>query len=299
MNTSVTTRIDGELCIGCGECVRVCPQDTITMVDGRAQVTGTRSLNCGHCQAICPTGAVTVGGLDPAMHSFNGFTLNDEWLAYGSGGTADLARLMASRRSTRNYKAEPVSAEVLQDLVKIGCLAPSGTNCQLWTYSILPTREHLVDVGQMAMGFFEGLNRMAANPLARLFSRQLRVYHREYATQVAHGILEFKSGRRDMLFHGAPAAIVIGSKRGASCPAEDALLASQNILLAAHTMGYGTCLIGMAVEAARHDPKIHRALGFNEGERIYSVIVVGMPDEPWCHVAGRLKTDIRTIERAS
>jgi len=294
MNTNVTTTIDRDLCIGCGACVKVCPQDTITLIDGRATVTGRRSLNCGHCEAICPTGAARVAGLDPAMQQFHGFKLDREWLKYGSGGTADLAKLMASRRSTRNYRDKPVPIETLQDLVRIGCLAPSGTNCQLWTWSILPAREHLVEVGRLTLEFFEKLNRMAANPVLRLFSGQLREYHREYAAQVALGIAEFRAGKRDMLFHGAPAAIAIGSKRGASCPAEDALLASQNILLAAHTMGFGTCLIGMAVEAARHDPRIHKALGFKEGERIYSVIVVGEPDEPWRHIAGRMTADIRT-----
>jgi len=295
MSNTVTTKIDSEKCIGCGNCIRVCPQDTISMVDGRARVTGKTSLNCGHCEAICPTGAVTVGGLEPSMHEFSGFQMDRNWLPFGSGGTADLARLMASRRSTRNYRNTPVPESVLTDLVKIGCLAPSGTNCQLWTYTILRNRQELVHVGRLTTDFFSKLNRLARNPLARLFSAQLRTYHREYAAQVEEGISEFRSGGRDMLFHGAPAAIVIGSRPGASCAGEDALLASQNILLAAHTMGYGTCLIGMVVEAARRQPRIRRALGIQEGEQIHSVIVIGEPDEPWRRVAGRLKADVRML----
>ena len=58
----------------------------------------------------------------------------------------------------------------------------------------------------------------------------------------------------DRLFHGAAAAILVTGRRQASCPAEDALLATQNILLAAHAMGLGSCLIGFAVEAMRRDP---------------------------------------------
>jgi len=51
------------------------------------------------------------------------------------------------------------------------------------------------------------------------------------------------------------AVIVVGSNRG-SCPAEDALLATQNILLGAHALGLGTCLIGFAVSAMQKDVRI-------------------------------------------
>ncbi|HOC99598.1 MAG TPA: 4Fe-4S binding protein [Myxococcota bacterium] len=48
MGMQVTTTIDHELCIGCGRCIKVCPQDTISLIEGKAVVTGRMSLNCGH-----------------------------------------------------------------------------------------------------------------------------------------------------------------------------------------------------------------------------------------------------------
>ena len=48
---------------------------------------------------------------------------------------------------------------------------------------------------------------------------------------------EWEQNGRDLLFHGATAVIVVASKPGGSNPKEDALLATQNILLAAHSMG--------------------------------------------------------------
>lgn len=52
IDRTVTTVIDRERCIGCGECVRVCPSQTIALQDGKVAVTGTRSLGCGHCAAV-------------------------------------------------------------------------------------------------------------------------------------------------------------------------------------------------------------------------------------------------------
>ncbi|MCX5854903.1 MAG: nitroreductase family protein, partial [Deltaproteobacteria bacterium] len=98
---------------------------------------------------------------------------------------------------------------------------------------------------------------------------------------------EWDKGGTDMLFHGATAAIVIGSKRGASCPREDALLATQNILLAAHSMGLGSCLIGFAVEAMKEDPDIKKTLGIPDNEQVYAVIALGYPDETYRRIPGR------------
>ena len=60
MERNVNTIIDSEKCIGCGKCVRVCPAETISMVDGKAAITGNYSnklralrtgLSCGCCQS--------------------------------------------------------------------------------------------------------------------------------------------------------------------------------------------------------------------------------------------------------
>ena len=94
----VTTKIDPDLCVGCGLCVQVCPVKTLSMVNGKAEVTGDLSLNCGHCQAICPEGAVTVGAIDETMSEFVTFQGDSNWLAYGEFNTGQLVRLMASGR---------------------------------------------------------------------------------------------------------------------------------------------------------------------------------------------------------
>jgi nitroreductase len=98
---------------------------------------------------------------------------------------------------------------------------------------------------------------------------------------------------RDRLLHGAPAVIVIGSEPGASMPREDAMLASQNILLAAHSMGLGTCLIGLAVKAMAQDRRMQASLGIPARETIHSVIALGHPDEKYRTPAGRREFTVR------
>jgi len=49
-----------ELCIGCGQCVRICPVDAIEVVDGTAQFDHDKCIGCSECLSCCPTGVIKV-----------------------------------------------------------------------------------------------------------------------------------------------------------------------------------------------------------------------------------------------
>ncbi len=301
IDRQVTTIIDQEKCIGCELCLKVCPSETISMQEGKAHVTGDRSLQCGHCVAVCPVDAVKVEAIDTQSLIFKNFDLENLWLPHGEFDTSRLVQLMASRRSCRNYTGQTVDRSVLEDLVRIGTTAPSGTNSQKWTFTVFPDRAAVNEFGQRIGAFFRNLNRMAEKTLIRkalklIGKPVLDNYYREYYASAKEALQEWEQHGRDRLFHGATAVIVVASKPGGSCPREDALLATQNILLAAHSMGLGTCLIGFAVEAIQYDATIKHFLKIPNEEKVYAVIAVGYPDEEYQGLAGRKKVVMRYFE---
>ena len=301
IDRKVSTVIDPEKCNGCGLCVRVCPSETISMQEDKAWVTGDRSLQCGHCVAVCPVDAVRVDAIDAQSLSFNSFDLENDWLPHGETNTAQLVQLMASRRSCRNYTEQTVDRSVLEDLVKIGTTAPSGTNSQNWTFTVFPDRAAVTEFGQRIASFFKKINRMAERRWMRkalklIGKPALDNYYRDFYPSVKEGLKEWELSGRDRLFHGAPALIVVAARPGGSCPMEDAMLATQNILLAAHSMGLGTCLIGFAVEAIQKDSAIQQFLKIPPEETVYSVIAIGYPDETYVGLAGRKKFVMRYFE---
>jgi len=298
IDRTVTTAIDEEKCIGCGLCILVCPKETIILKNEKACITGNESLNCGHCAAACPEGAITVGMEDPKLARFKAFTAPDRWSPHGEFNIDSLVNLMQSRRSCRNYKDSLVEPDVLEDLVKIGITAPSGSNCQLWSFTILQNRESVVALAGRIGTFFQKINHMAEkwwlrNLMKLLNKPALADYYANRYQTVKEAFQRWEKEGNDLLFHGAPAVIVVGSRNDASCPAEDALLATQNILLGAHALGLGTCLIGYVIEAMKRDKSINRFIGLPDNETPYAVIALGYPDEQYAKVTGRKEVIMR------
>ena len=290
--TSEVPLIDQERCIGCGACRSICP-DRIIGADSsdKAYIDAGSCLQCGHCYAVCPAEAVSVPflGSPPSLTSDDNGTATS-WV--DPLPSQMLMEIMKQRRSCRLYKDKPVDRALIDDLLTAAVTAPSGTNSQGWKFLVLPNREGVIRLGEVTADFYRRLNRKAAKPMLRKVLKALgypalNEYYEGYYLKVQEALEGWDRAREDRLFHGAPAAIVVAADHASSCPAEDALLASQNILLMAEALELGTCLIGYVVEAARRDPSINRLLNLGNNYKIHSVIALGHPAVKWMRPVGR------------
>lgn len=54
-------RVDGQYCVACGCCEKVCPLKAIRVWRGvTARVDGTRCVGCGKCVRECPAGTISL-----------------------------------------------------------------------------------------------------------------------------------------------------------------------------------------------------------------------------------------------
>lgn len=184
----------------------------------------------------------------------------------------DIIEAIYQRRAVRDFTEEPVSKDAIRLVIAAAGQAPSAMNLQPWSFLVLEGRAELERYSGSAKAHL--LETMAPeSPLAR------------YRGHLADPDFQ--------IFYGAPALIVICATSAEAGDAEDCCLAAQNLMLAAHATGLGTCWIGFA-RPWLDLPQSKNELGVAAHHMPVAPIIIGHPKAPPVPVPRR-QPDIRWI----
>ncbi len=159
----------------------------------------------------------------------------------------EVIKSIMARRSIRKYKDQQVEHEKLALIARCGINAPSGMNRQEWAVRVVESKE-----------FIDGTT---------------EIFRKENPDMVKRDP-NFKN-----MYRNAPNIIVVAAPEG------DGLnvgLMGENMMLAAQSLGLGTCCLGSPIgflegnEACK--PYLDK-LNIPEGYHIAYVLAVGYPDE--------------------
>ena len=159
--------VDTENCVGCGVCATICPARVLSLAGDKARVSGTGCIGCGHCVAVCPALAVHRDAGDGWAEAYTTLSPSGAMIQPGGFAPAALVDVLRSRRSCRLFLPDEVPGPFLEDLVRVAVTAPSGTNSQAWTFTVLTSRAAVMALGEAVAAFFRRLNRKAEQPLLR------------------------------------------------------------------------------------------------------------------------------------
>jgi nitroreductase len=192
-------------------------------------------------------------------------------------------KVILERRSVRRYKDQQVPEKLVRRILEAGRFAPSAGNSQPWRFIVVRDKEMLEDMEKYVRRrcrFFSLLLNWQNSPLGKLAWINSQVYIRLMPNElhpIPFGAMQLIAEGKLGLFHGAPTVILIlMDKRGVSKPQVDIGICGQNMVLAAHSLGLGTCWVGF-VEMFKFGFKWKRKLGIRWPYRLIEAIALGYP----------------------
>lgn len=127
----------------------------------------------------------------------------------------EILKALTERRSVKKYKATPVPKELIEKIVTAGTYAPSG------------------------------MNKQAAIILA--------VTNKEKRDWLEECVAKVRGTEGARVFYGAPVVLVVLYDKSVHTGIYDGTLVMQNLMLAAHSQGLGSCWIHRAKEVFETD----------------------------------------------
>jgi nitroreductase len=195
-----------------------------------------------------------------------------------SGAIEWLDQLMHSRRSVRSFRDDPLSEDLLRELLTAAVSAPSASNKQPWRFFVVSSR---AVIAQMTQAVRDAIDEIAAH-VPPESERGFRTYG-DYFTRferAPHVIVPICRGPA-ILSNLTDAALSAAARdRIATMERDSALigaaLALQNLLLAAHARGIGaSAMTGPLVASDR----LRELLAIPESWGIVALVPVGHPAE--------------------
>lgn len=196
------------------------------------------------------------------------------------GAYAVIKEIMLTRRSVRRFLPDPVPEADIVEMLECARWAPSDTNQQPWRFIVITNPGLIRRIDNLCWAAIERLQQRANDRGRPDAAKKLKVF-----------------GRYAAAFAGAPCLIllvgepyrsrfteeifipVLSADEVAAISREESIksvcLAGQNLLLAAHAMGYGACAMSGPIILAERE--IAQLVGIEPEHFLVMAVAVGRP----------------------
>lgn len=252
MKTPLNLKVDKEKCVKCGLCAKDCLVHAIQInEEGYPYSNATNCLGCQHCLAICPQGAISSFDLNP-----------ENSLTKANVASEEMFKLIANRRSCRQYKHENIDTEKMAKLKDMLNYVPTGCNFKDLHFSIIEDVNVMESVKDDLYTDLQKIVRfMPFGSGSKLKSYKNAIMKRN----------------NDFVFRNAPHAIIVSVNKKAPCKDIDPTIALSYFELYAQTLGLGTLWCGLGYWTIPLSKKVMKRLEIPKTHKIAYVMLFGNP----------------------
>lgn len=262
--------IDTAACSQCGACVAVCSHRVFGGVGEVADAA--RCKVCGHCVAVCPADAIAHSDLPldacpPAVDMPDYDTLT---------------AMLRERRSCRVFAKKPVARETVARLVDAARWVLSASNGQPVDWLAIDDPARIAALSAASVETLGATAALLRNPLARL--ALYLAYGKAKVASAARRAVDFRemadlhAAGKDPIFFHAPTVLVAHVPKSDYFGRDDAVYAAYNLMLAARTLGLGTCQIGFFQVALDRNRALRDSLGLPADRAPQVTVILGYPE---------------------
>ncbi len=269
--------IKEQRCNNCGLCAEVCKDFTLIMEEGKVKVSKTPlfgCIACGQCAAICPHDAISIAGR--TLHSNDIVDLPPKKVR---ATYASLYDLLISRRSVRDFRDEEVPQNLIGKILDAAVTAPMGIPPSDVGVLVFKGKEK---VRAFSFDFISGLSRMKV-----YFSSVMLSLMRPFMSKADYSLsksflvplIDFfersKKENRNYLLYDAPLAMYFYNS--GYCDPCDPYIPATYAMIAAHSLGLGSCMIGSIAPFLKYMKKLKAKYSMPAGSKDGIFLIFGYP----------------------
>jgi nitroreductase/NAD-dependent dihydropyrimidine dehydrogenase PreA subunit len=271
-------RIDAEKCNGCGLCIDVCKDFTLVLKDGKA-VPGTDPkfgcIGCGHCMAVCNRDAISITGRFISPEDLFDLPTKDPAFTYDK-----LTDFLRRRRSIREFKDKPVEKEMIEKVLEAALTAPMGLPPSDVHVLVLGTKEKVRHFSQDYADFLGKMRWFVSwwfLALMRPFwGKQMDEMFRGFVRPLFDCYVDEMKKGNNLITYDAPVALYFYGTPFTD-PA-DSIVAATYAMLAAESLGLGTCMLGgihPMIQSGKKARKLREKWGIKYKSREGLFVIMG------------------------
>ena len=164
--------------------------------------------------------------------------------------------LLKKRRSIRDFETKDVPLDIVNEIIKESCLAPSSANEQPWRFIIVNN-----------MDVIKSLSDDSKKNLITYIEKNPDAPIKKYEAALRNPGFN--------VFYNAPCLVFIVGQKLIRSLDVDCALAAGYFMFSASQRGLGTCWIGLGTNI--QDPELFKLIGIPQDHKIVAPLILGYP----------------------